>query len=219
MVKQELINRVLTSLAVFPILVYCTYISGNYLIVLLLGIYSISFYEIIKNTKSVFFNFTSNLVLILAFFSFYSLRGSTNESLIILYWILASTFLSDIGGYVFGKTFKGKKLTKISPNKTYSGSLGSVILSLLSIPLISFAQQFFFVEELINFSQFKFYILAVIISFICQLGDLYVSFLKRRLKIKNTGNFFPGHGGVLDRIDGLIFVLIFNFLLKKIGLI
>jgi len=219
LVKQELINRVLTSLAVFPILVYCTYISGNYLIVLLLGIYSISFYEIIKNTKSVFFNFTSNLVLILAFFSFYSLRGSTNESLIILYWILASTFLSDIGGYVFGKTFKGKKLTKISPNKTYSGSLGSVILSLLSIPLISFAQQFFFVEELINFSQFKFYILAVIISFICQLGDLYVSFLKRRLKIKNTGNFFPGHGGVLDRIDGLIFVLIFNFLLKKIGLI
>jgi phosphatidate cytidylyltransferase len=219
LVKQELINRVLTSLAVFPILVYCTYISGNYLIVLLLGIYSISFYEIIKNTKSVFFNFTSNLVLILAFFSFYSLRGSTNESLIILYWILVSTFLSDIGGYVFGKTFKGKKLTKISPNKTYSGSLGSVILSLLSIPLISFAQQFFFVEELINFSQFKFYILAVIISFICQLGDLYVSFLKRRLKIKNTGNFFPGHGGVLDRIDGLIFVLIFNFLLKKIGLI
>ena len=219
MVKQELINRVLTSLAVFPILVYCTYISGNYLIVLLFGIYSISFYEIIKNTKSVFFNFTSNLVLILAFFSFYSLRGSTNESLIILYWILVSTFLSDIGGYVFGKTFKGKKLTKISPNKTYSGSLGSVILSLLSIPLISFAQQFFFVEELINFSQFKFYILAVIISFICQLGDLYVSFLKRRLKIKNTGNFFPGHGGVLDRIDGLIFVLIFNFLLKKIGLI
>ena len=123
MIKHELINRVLTSLVVFPILVYCTYVSGNYLIVLLLAIYSFSFYEIIKNTKSIFFNFTSNLVLILAFFSFYSLRGSTNESLIILYWILVSTFLSDIGGYVFGKTFKGKKLTKISPNKTLSVNL------------------------------------------------------------------------------------------------
>ena len=219
MIKHELINRVLTSLVVFPILVYCTYVSGNYLIVLLLAIYSFSIYEIIKNTKSIFFNFTSNLVLILAFFSFYSLRGSTNESLIILYWILVSTFLSDIGGYVFGKTFKGKKLTKISPNKTYSGSLGSIILSVLSIPLISFAQQFFFSEELINFSQIKFYVLTVMISFICQFGDLYVSSLKRRLKIKNTGYFLPGHGGVLDRIDGLIFVLIFNFLLKKIGLI
>jgi len=158
-------------------------------------------------------------VLILAFFSIYSLRGNTNESLVILYWILVSTFLSDIGGYAFGRIFKGKKLTKISPNKTYSGSFGSIALSILSLPLISLYQHVFFHEQILNFNQLKFYILTIFISIICQFGDLYVSFLKRKLKIKNTGMLLPGHGGVLDRIDGLIFVLIFNFLLNKIGLI
>ena len=155
----------------------------------------------------------------LAFFSIYSLRGNTNESLVILYWILVSTFLSDIGGYAFGRIFKGKKLTKISPNKTYSGSFGSIALSILSLPLISLYQHVFFHEQILNFNQLKFYILTIFISIICQFGDLYVSFLKRKLKIKNTGMLLPGHGGVLDRIDGLIFVLIFNFLLNKIGLI
>jgi len=136
-----------------------------------------------------------------------------------MYWILVSTFLSDIGGYVFGKVFKGKKLTKISPNKTYSGSIGSTIFSIGSIPLLDMLQNIFFNENLINFYQLKYLLLTILISIICQLGDLYVSFWKRKINIKNISNILPGHGGVLDRIDGLIFVLIFCFLIKKIGLI
>ena len=217
--NYELVNRILTSLILMPILVYCSYYSGLYLIAFLSFIYFLSFYEIIKNTKNLLFNFASNIILIFSFFSFYYLRGDTNYSLIILYWVLITTFLSDIGGYVFGKTFKGKKLTKISPNKTYSGSIGSVIFSFISLRSLNLFQYFFFNELLINFNQLKYFLLTLTISIICQLGDLYVSFWKRKIKIKNISNFLPGHGGILDRIDGLIFVLIFNFILKTIGLI
>jgi phosphatidate cytidylyltransferase len=127
--------------------------------------------------------------------------------------------LSDIGGYTFGRIFKGKKLSKISPNKTYSGSLGSLFFSIITLPIFNLFQLSFLNENLINFYQLKYLILTISISVICQLGDLYVSFWKRKIDIKNISNLLPGHGGVLDRIDGLIFVLIFSFALKKIGLI
>ena len=216
---RELINRILTSLLLMPILIYSLYYSGFYFIIFLSIVYLICFYEIIKNTKNLFFIISSNIVLIFSLFSFYYLRGFSNYSLTIMYWILVSTFLSDIGGYVFGKVFKGKKLTKISPNKTYSGSIGSIIFSIGSIPLLDMLQNIFFNENLINFYQLKYLLLTILISIICQLGDLYVSFWKRKINIKNISNILPGHGGVLDRIDGLIFVLIFCFLIKKIGLI
>ena len=215
----ELINRILTSITLLPVLIFCSYYSGFYFIFFLCIIYLISFYEIMKNSKSLLFNLNSNIILIFALFSFYYLRGDTNYSLITIYWILASTFLSDIGGYVFGKTFKGKKLTKISPNKTYSGSIGSFFFSIISLPLIGTLQQFLFNESIINFYQLKYFIFTVLISLVCQLGDIYVSYWKRKIKIKNISNVLPGHGGVLDRIDGLIFVLIFSFVLKKLGLI
>ena len=125
-----------------------------------------------------------------------------------------TTFLSDIGGYLFGKTFGGKKLTRISPNKTYSGAFGSLILSLFSIPILIFIQKYFFNDILINFLQLNFYILTLLTSFIAQMGDIIVSYWKRKFNIKDTGKIFPGHGGVLDRIDGLIFVLIFLLILK-----
>jgi len=124
-----------------------------------------------------------------------------------------------MGGYIFGKIFKGKKLTKISPNKTYSGAAGSIILSFLSLPIVNFLQTFYLDEALINFFKFNFIFLTILISMICQLGDLLVSFLKRKIKIKNISNILPGHGGILDRIDGLIFVLIFGFLLKLFSII
>ena len=215
----ELINRILTSVVLLPVLIFCSYHSGTYFIIFLNIIYFTSFYEIIKNSKNLLFNFFSNIVIIFALFSFYYLRGSENYSLITIYWILTSTFLSDIGGYVFGKTFKGKKLTKISPNKTYAGAIGSFFFSIVSLPAINLFQQFFLNEMLINFYQLKYFLLTISISVICQLGDIYVSFWKRKIKIKNISNILPGHGGVLDRIDGLIFVLIFSFVLNKIGLI
>jgi len=217
--KSELVNRIFTSIILLPILFYITINSGIYLIILLILIYFLSAYEIVKNTKNIQFIFFANILLILSFYSFYFLRGNTEYSLIIVLWILISTFLSDIGGYIFGKIFKGKKLTKISPNKTYSGASGSVILSCVSLPLLNFLQIFFYNKLIVNFLELNFFLFTILISFTCQLGDLFVSYWKRKIKIKNLSNILPGHGGILDRIDGLIFVLIFCFLLKLVGLI
>jgi phosphatidate cytidylyltransferase len=212
--KSELFNRILTSLVLFPILFYLTVYSGIYLIVFLSTFYLLCIYEIIKNTKNKLFIFFSSILLICSFFSFYFLRGKTDYTLIILLWILFSTFLSDIGGYIFGKIFKGKKLSKISPNKTYSGAIGSVVLSCVSLPLINLLQGLILDKILISFLELNFLIITILISIICQIGDIFVSFLKRKINIKDISNILPGHGGVLDRIDGLIFVLIFCSILK-----
>ena len=214
LMKSELLKRIITSIIIFPILLLVLINSKLYLIIFLSLFYLLSFYEIYKNSNSLKFTIISNIILFIAFYSFYYLRGDSNKELIFLCWALFTTILSDIGGYIFGKTFGGKKLTKISPNKTYSGALGSLVLSLLSLPILIFIQKNFLNEILINFLQLNFYILTLIASLIAQIGDIIVSYWKRRFNIKDTGNIFPGHGGVLDRIDGLIFVLIFLLILK-----
>lgn len=216
---KELIHRILTSIVILPILFISIFKSGVFLLTLLTFIYLLSFYEIIKNTNNLLFILFSNILLITAIFSFYNLRGNTDYSLVILLWILSTTFLSDIGGYVFGKIFKGKKLSRISPNKTYSGSIGSIFLSIFSLPIINLFQENFFSNLFVDLYEIKYFFLTIFISVICQFGDLYVSYWKRKIKIKNISNFLPGHGGILDRIDGLIFVLIITFFLKKAGLI
>ena len=121
-----------------------------------------------------------------------------NLKIYLLYSILV-VIMSDIGGLVFGKIFKGKKLTKISPNKTISGSIGSLILSVLLIP--------FNYESLFNENLPNIFIITIIISIISQLGDLFISFLKRKAQVKDTSDILPGHGGILDRIDGIIFAI------------
>ena len=130
-----------------------------------------------------------------------------NLKIYLLYSVLVA-ILSDIGGFVFGKIFKGKKLTKISPNKTISGSIGSFVFSLFLIP--------FFYEMLMKNHFLTLILITIVISLISQLGDLFISYLKRKAKVKNTSNILPGHGGFLDRIDGIIFavpagILLFNF--------
>ena len=121
-----------------------------------------------------------------------------NLKVYLLYSVLVS-IMSDIGGLVFGKIFKGKKLTKISPNKTISGSIGSFIFSILLIP--------FFYKSQIDQNLLNIFLITIIISLTSQLGDLFISFLKRKAKVKDTSDLLPGHGGVLDRIDGIIFAI------------
>jgi len=136
--------------------------------------------------------------------------NSKNSALEI--FIIYSLFISinsDIGGLIFGKIFKGKKLTKISPQKTISGSIGSFIFSLSLIPI--------FRQYLLDYDILKLLIITLLISFSSQIGDLFISFLKRKAKVKNTSDLLPGHGGILDRIDGIIFaipigLLFLNFL-------
>ena len=116
-----------------------------------------------------------------------------------LVFVITICILTDIGGYIFGKIFKGKKLTKVSPNKTYSGMIGSFFLTLLFTTTYNYT---------INFVDFKIiFLISILISAISQIGDLLFSYLKRKSKVKDTGNILPGHGGILDRIDGILFAL------------
>jgi len=144
---------------------------------------------------------------LLVYFIFIIESSYSNLKPYLLYSVLVA-ILSDIGGLFFGKVFKGKKLTKISPNKTISGSIGSLLFSLALIP--------FFYEELI-FSNILFIsIITIIISITTQLGDLFISLLKRKAKVKNTSDLLPGHGGFLDRVDGMIFAIPIGILLFTI---
>ena len=122
-----------------------------------------------------------------------------------LIFIITICILSDIGGYIFGKTFKGKKLTKISPNKTYSGMYGSFLLTIFFSLIYSYSISFTDLEIILFTS--------IVISAICQIGDLFISYLKRKAKLKDTGNILPGHGGLLDRIDGILFALPFGLII------
>ena len=125
---------------------------------------------------------------------------------------------SDIGGYVVGKTIGGKKLTKISPNKTISGALGSLVFSLIPLIIFLYIQKFTNISEFqINANGFsEILYVCLFISLISQLGDLFISFFKRIAKIKDTGSILPGHGGLLDRMDGILFAIPSFFIVNKI---
>ena len=210
-------KRILTSILLIFLLIgmfYYSYIMIVSLIVIAM-ISWIEFYALIskilkKNIlKYKFFRlvykalsliYLSGLVyLIFAIESEYS-----NLKIYLLYSILVA-ILSDIGGLICGKIFKGKKLTKISPNKTISGSIGSFIFSTLLIP--------FFYKDQIDQTLVNLFLITIIISLISQLGDLFISLLKRKAKVKDTSDLLPGHGGVLDRIDGIIFAIPFGIFL------
>ena len=160
---------------------------------------------------SIYFFGVVYFICIFPFFAYY-LRFV--ESLDLLLIILFICICSDIGGYVFGKAIGGKKLTRISPNKTISGSIGSFIFSIFPVLIVN----------LQNFRDFSFelsinnIIISLFVSLVCQLGDLFISYFKRLNKKKDTGTFLPGHGGLLDRIDGIVFALPSVSILKILGM-
>ena len=202
---QNLSKRFYTSIFLL-IIIYISIISKLFLFLLLIVISYFVLTEIFKilnkvfkdNKKTVFVLYLIPLLYLSIFLPqlYFFIISEYNNQLIFLY-LLSICIATDIGGYVFGKFFRGKKLTKISPNKTYSGLIGSYFFSI--IVFIYFYNQF-------NFT-IKFLILAFLISSISQLGDLFISYLKRKANMKDTSNLLPGHGGVLDRIDGIIFAL------------
>ena len=138
------------------------------------------------------------------FFILYVKSIKPEFQIFIIYSLLVS-ITSDIGGFTFGKFFKGMKLTKISPNKTIAGSIGSFFFSIMLIP--------FFMSLNSEYSFPYMIVITLLISIISQLGDLFISFLKRKAKVKDTSDLLPGHGGVLDRVDGIIFAIPLGFLL------
>ena len=211
--KNEFIKRILSSIILIPLLAFFTIKSLDLFIVFLLIVFLISFYEWIKMSKKIYLILIGFIFLFFSFYSAYSIRL---ENLIYFLFIISICISTDIGGYIFGKLFKGPKLTKISPNKTYSGMLGSFFLAIVT--------SFFFVSKFdlsyinnLDFNENMFFLLfTLLISLVSQIGDLIISFFKRYSKIKDTGKIFPGHGGILDRIDGMIFVFPFVYFFTNI---
>ena len=146
---------------------------------------------------------------ILFIFCFFSYQLYLNEGSIFFLYLIFICFMTDIGGYVVGKIIGGKRLTTISPNKTISGTIGSFVFSI--IPLILFVK-LNYLDLIINLNNIMF---CLLVSLISQIGDLFISFLKRKANIKDTGKILPGHGGILDRMDGIIFAVPFSYLLLK----
>ena len=202
MIAKNLKQRSYTSIALL-ILIIVLFYSKFFLVYsfIILGTLSITeFFRIVKKIfKNKFLLFFLNIFFIFyisIFCLIFFLLSNFIQFKIVLFIILCGCIASDIGGFIIGKIFKGPKLTKISPNKTISGSLGSLFFTILIILLMVYYYT----------NNFTFYIVVIslITSMSCQFGDLFFSFLKRKAKIKDTGNFFPGHGGVLDRIDGIL---------------
>ena len=216
--KKELKKRIITSMVLIAILLNCLFISKESWLVLLLVISIISLLEFFNLIKKIYKSFFSRLILVTISFlvllmftySAYKIRIEYGETVII--FILLICIFSDIGGYVVGKSVGGKKLTKISPNKTISGSVGSFLFSLFPIGIYGV------LSIITNKDNFKFalecevIIVCLILSLTCQIGDLLISFYKRKAKVKDTGNILPGHGGILDRIDGIIFAVIISLI-------
>ncbi len=210
MIESNLKKRIFTSIALL-VLTALFFYSKFFLIytLIVLGVLSIiEFHNLIKKiSKKPLINFFSNIFFIIyiflfSFFIFYF--SSILQLKILLFIILLTCISSDIGGFVVGKIFKGPKLTKISPKKTKSGSFGSLVFSLLF-----FSLSVFYLTNTINV---KIILVGLLTSIVCQMGDLFFSLLKRKSNVKDTGNFFPGHGGVLDRIDGILFGLPCGFI-------
>ena len=214
---SNLSKRILTSLIIFPLSIFFIFKGGDLLLLFLFGVFIVANYELFLVFKKKIIILCLDLVLILSLFSIYYLRESGEVSFKLLIWVIILCICSDIGGYVFGKIFKWKKITEISPNKTLSGVLGSFIFSLFSLFIVENVS--FTSSAFIQFLELKFFFLAIIFSLVAQIGDLTISFFKRLEAVKDMGKILPGHGGIFDRIDGLMFVVILTFLLIKSNII
>ena len=204
--NQEITKRILSSIIIVAIALFFI-IKGSFFYIFFLSVFFfITSFEWYKMTKNKNYFLLGLIFLILSFLLAFLLRNIFLNDFILVILICIST---DIGGFVFGKLFKGPKLTKISPNKTYSGMIGSFFLSIISALLYT---NYY---DLVYWTDNVLLIFVILISSISQIGDLTVSYFKRKSKIKNTGKILPGHGGLLDRIDGMLFAIPFAFILFK----
>jgi len=209
--KNEILKRFITAILISLISFFFIVLGNYFLILFLLITLSISIFEWKSLASNIYILIIGFFYLIFSFSTFYLLRDINLSFLI--FTLLISIF-SDIGGYIIGKLFKGPKLTKISPNKTYSGMIGSYFFSFL----IGFIYIKFF--DIYNFQLHVVFIVFYIflIASINQLGDLLISYFKRLKKANDTGNLLPGHGGLLDRIDGMIFSIPSSYLFYMISI-
>jgi len=227
--SQNLLKRIITSIFLLSLLIFINF-SHKYvfiLSILIIGLiicleannlfskfltskYSKKSFPINKlNIKFIMLNIITFFYIFFVFCNL-SYEIHSSESPIFFLYVISICFFTDIGGYIFGKTIGGKKLSKISPNKTMAGSVGSFILSIIPLIIVINFNYLDLELNLINI------IFCLLISLISQLGDLFISLIKRKSKVKDTGNLLPGHGGFLDRMDGIIFAVPFSYFLLKL---
>jgi phosphatidate cytidylyltransferase len=224
MISKELEKRILSSIILIPISIFFIFQESMFFIFFLSLVFLVTVYEWLKMSKNINTKMLGIIFLLFSFYFSYLLR--TENGFEFFLFVILISILTDIGGYIFGKIFKGPKLTKISPKKTYAGVIGSFILSVFGG--LIFYENMTNVKDIIilNYISFEPYginlnlfilFIILIISLISQLGDLTISYFKRMAKIKDTGKILPGHGGLLDRIDGIIFAVPIIYLILEFG--
>ena len=210
---HEITKRILSSIILIPTALFFI-IKGtfyfNFFMIICLFITAYEWFMMSKNKSYHFFGY---IFLLFSFYSAYLIREDLN-GLILFLSIMLICILTDIGGYVFGKTFKGPKLTKISPKKTYAGVIGGYFFSIIFINILINNSEIL-TQKYYSFGIDEF-IFVLIISTVSQIGDIIISYFKRLSKIKDSGKLIPGHGGILDRIDGIIFAFPFYYIFNLI---
>ena len=207
MIKEEIIKRILSTIILIPTVLFFI-IKGSFLLNFFIFIcFLITTYEWLKLSKNNLFKVLGVIFIVISFYTIFKIRNEFDRDYYHLLLVATICVSTDIGGYIFGNIFKGPKLTKISPKKTYSGVIGSFLLSLIFTNLFlefsSNVQTFEFTKEMLLF--------ILLVYFVSQIGDLIISYFKRKSKMKDTGTIIPGHGGILDRIDGIIFAFPFSY--------
>ena len=207
---KEFEKRLISSIVLIPISIFFIVKGSEFFIFFLSVLFLATSYEWIKmNKKNDFLKLLGIIFLFISFYTTLEIRENYNLNDFLL--IITICIFTDIGGYLFGNIFKGPKLTRISPKKTYSGVFGGFLLSLFAGLIFT---NYFFIDQKIFNEDLFLIIIILFISAISQIGDLIISFFKRKAKLKDTGKIIPGHGGLLDRIDGMIFVFPIFYLIS-----
>ena len=206
--RNELLKRSLSSIILIPIAFFLI-IEGSILFnFFILICFIITAYEWLRMSKFDNQKIIGLFFIIISFYTIFRIRNDFNQDYFHILLIAIICVSTDTGGYICGKLLKGPKLTKLSPNKTYAGVIGSflfsIIITILFFKLTQKIYNFRFTEET--------FIFVLFVSLVSQIGDIIISYFKRLSKIKDTGNIIPGHGGILDRIDGMIFAYPFSYL-------
>ena len=217
LLNNNLIKRIISSIFILPIVIISIYLGNSIYFIFLTLITLISFHELKNISTNNYIYIFSSLIIIIFFYSAWELRSGPNGFYLVLFVLLISIF-TDIGGYLFGKILKGPKISKISPNKTYTGMIGSFLLPVFLIYFfLTHENNNEIYEQIIYFGNLNLLFTIFAVSLFSQAGDFLVSYLKRKSNKKDTGNIIPGHGGILDRIDGIIFASIFYYLFIQLN--
>ena len=207
--NNELFKRVLSTLFLIPIITYIIIEGSIYFNLLIFICFFIALYEWHYMSKKKLYYLPGIVFIAFSFYTVFLLRNKFDDNYLYFFLVLFTCIFTDIGGYVFGKIFKGRKLTKISPNKTFSGMFGGYFLSIILMIIFYFNYSKFTDNQSLLVLETKSYIFYLffifIVSSFSQLGDITISYYKRLSKIKDSGKVIPGHGGLLDRIDGMLF--------------